>query len=666
MMFLLIPVFLAAQTFTLIFGGVGFTICIGTPGAPVLSGACPTTPTPTPTPRPSPTVAPTAVPTAVPTVAPTAVPTGIPTAVPTVAPTAVPTAVPTGVAQVKSDVNAYSILAPAAPIPETTPAPLCIIGSQYVYALGDDFTQETQAQFQRYTTQWEINQYRYNNATTNWMWSDQYSGIGRRNDFGAGDTYMVHIDDSNPQNSYPASWVNSVFPRPGNQIIGTPPNAYLDIRAVAIPAQYLADPSINGAHWLTGGLQGAGFTFGYTEALIQMPAPASGVWPALWTLNVPGGGGWDGTGTNKAGNYIETDIFERFGTTLGNDTIQMTMNSGRPDAQFVRPTTPGSSTSYHTYGSLWVPPILGNPAYIVFYIDRLPVSYYLTTAPIGNVNPNINLQMGTQSGSFVGPADLTTTADMKVKNYFTWQPNGQPCNTISQANPIPTPAPTASPQPAPPVASNIVPKLLPYAAQPVIGKSQVEVLPSLPSNGDLIIIQGISGTAFCPTGFTFTGGGDAYLCTGIVGANGLIAAIRYNIGGAGFDKSAIMDVGSVTSYTINTDVSSGWHSENPAVISKSQTVTTANALELAFGWNISDAPRYTTASSYTSNLPFNTIYQSNGDSSYGRGIAMLETNVDPFTAPGGSVSFTGSYAWTGTPSTNGNNVFPFLVTITVH
>ena len=84
------------------------------------------------------------------------------------------------------------------PLSETTPAPLCILGNEYAVAEGEDFSQATQAQFASYTTQWEINQY---GSTSNWNWSDQFSGIGRRNDYGFGDTYMVHIDDANPANS---------------------------------------------------------------------------------------------------------------------------------------------------------------------------------------------------------------------------------------------------------------------------------------------------------------------------------------------------------------------------------------------------------------------------------------------------------------------------------
>ena len=558
--------------------------------------------------------------------------------------------------------TAFTIPAPSQVIPESTPAPLCIAGTQYGFAVGDDFTQETQAQFQRYTTQWEINQYQYGGAKTNWVWSDQYSGIGRRNDFGAGDTYMVHIDDANPSRSFPGPWVNSVQPRPGAQIIGTPPNAYLDIRAVAIPAQYLSDPNNNGAHWLSGGLQSNKFTFGYTEATVQMTAN-DGAWPALWDLQVPGGGGYDGTGTSPS-NYWEIDTFEKFGNTLGIDGIQMTTDSGRATAQFVRPQTPGSTTSYHSYGQLWVPPLLGKPAYIVFYVDRKPVSYYLAPTGVGNMNMNVNLQMGTP-GSFVGTPDKTQIADMKLKNYFTWQPTGASCGGTTQ-NTIPTPAPSAPPVAAPPVASSSSARLAPYSS-PVVNETatQTVTLAAVPPAGSLVIIQGVSAFGLCPTGFVTTNVGDAYLCTAFVGTNGVASSAKYAIGGAGFDKSAAIYVTGASAYTINPDVQSGWHGENPVTLTKSQAVPSANQLGLAFGYNLSDSPRYATSVNYTSNLSFNTIYKSDGNSSFGRGIAMLETSVDPSTAPGGTLSFTQTSAWTGAPASNNNNFFPVIFTVLV-
>ena len=577
-------------------------------------------------------------------------------------PLPLPLPLPTGPGPTqKTDLDAFSIPAPGVPVPETTPDPLCIDGKEYKFVLGDDFSQQTQAQFSRYTTQWEINQYEYNGAHTNWLWSDQYSGIGRRNDFGFGDTYMVHIDDSNRYNSYPAPWVNDISPRPGAQIIGSPPNSYLDIRAVYVPAAHQGEASLNGAHWLSGGLQGSKFTFGYTESTVIMP-DNDGSWPSDWMLQVPGGGGWDGTGTSPT-NYFEIDTFEKFGNTLGIDGIQMTSNSGRPDALVARPQTPGSTTSWHTYGQLWVGPQNGKPSYIVFYVDRKPTSTFLTPAGIGDVNFMTNLQMGVP-GSFVGTPDPSRVADLKLKNYFTWQTAGQPCGAVSSANPIPMPPPPPPPQPAPAVAANIVPQLQPFNG-PNLNNTFRLNLPQMPVNGSLLVAGGISASTSCPTGFVTTGFADTILCTAIVGQNGVVAAQFYNAGGAGMDRSFILNINNVKSYTVGTNIGTSWHGEANPQITKSQSVSAANGLVLAIGYALTDSPRYTTSANYTSNIAFNTLFATPASSSYGRTLTVLEGKDDPFTAPGSTPSFSGSYTWTGTPSGSSNNLLPEIFTVVV-
>ena len=563
----------------------------------------------------------------------------------------------------KTDVDATSIPAPLSPIPEIAPDPLCVDGQEYQFLQGDDFAQETPAQLTRYTTSWEINQYEYNGATTNWLWSDQYSGIGRRNDFGAGDTYMVHIDDSNRLNSYPAPWVNDVCPRPGVQIVGTPPNSYLLIRAVSVPAEHMDDPALNGAHWLTGALQGNKFTFGYTESTVTMP-DNDGAWPACWSLQVPGGGGFDGTGTGPT-NYWELDTFEKFGNLLGSDTVQQTCNSGRSDSvQVARPTTPGSTTTWHTYGQLWVAPKDGNPAFIVFYVDRKPTSTLLSPTGVGDMNANVNLQMGLP-GSFVGTPDPTKVAELKLKNYFTWQASGRSCSATAQAHPIPLPPPPPPPMTPPAVAGNIVPQLQPYPP-PVLTNTSLLQLPNTPAAGSLVVAGGISADATCPTGFTSTSYADALLCTGIVGQNGIVASNRYNVGGAGLDRSFIFNVTQVTSVTINPSTGTGWQSDPKPQLTRTQTVTSPNGLFLAFGYALTDSPRYTTSANYSANISFNTLLSTPADASYGRTLSVMEGSVDPSTAPGSAPSFTGSYGWAGTPSSVGNDLLPEIFTVMVH
>lgn len=284
----------------------------------------------------------------------------------------------------------------------------------------------------------------------------------------------------------------------------------------------------------------------------------------------------------------------------------------------------------------------------------MPVSTFLAPTGVGDMNMNVNLQMG-NPGAFVGTPDKSQVAELKIKNYWTWQATNSSCN----GNALPTPAPTGTPIAPPPVANDIVPHLQPYGS-PVVNTltTQRLLLPTAPPNGALVIAQGVSRSASCPANFTYTGFGDAFLCTGIVGNNGIVSSTEYDVGGAGFDRSAIVYLTGVTGYAINADTATGWHSEAQVSLTKSQHVNVANGLELAFGFDLTDSPRYPTSSTYTSNLPFNTIYQADGDANYDRGIAMFETNVDPISASNGTFSFAGAYTWTGTPATNGNNLAP--------
>ena len=54
------------------------------------------------------------------------------------------------------------------------------------------------------------------------------------------------------------------------------------------------------------------------------------------------------------------------------------------------------------------------------------------------------------------------------------------------------------------------------------------------------------------------------------------------------------------------------------------------------------------------------LYQSDGDASLNDGIAMMETTVDPATAPNG-VTYTGTYSWLGTSDPNAMNAQIFTV-----
>ena len=628
----------------------GLVLC--GPPAP-LPGALPS-PLPSPTATASPRPTPTPTPTIAPTIAPTATPTIVPP--PTATPVATSSATP--IALVKTDVNAFSILAPAQPLPETTPAPLCIAGGQYTYLQGDDFTQETQAQFARYTTSWEINQFKYPapnfTGTTNWVWSDALSGIGRGNNAGVDDSYYVHIDDANAANSFPGPWVNDVRPRPGPQIIGTPPNAYMLIRGVYAPPGHDAD--MGGRHWLSGTIEGNTFTYGYTETTAEF-TDGEGWWPSDWTEVTPSGTNYDG----KGNGYQEFDTFEYFGGHAGARSIQQTRIGGPPPGSiFSRTTVADHDVAYHTYGQLWVPPILGQDSYIVFYVDRVPTSYFFFGAGQANMNPIAVLQIGAV-GSFVGSPSPASIGELKLKNYFTWQNTGKPCDAVAAANPVPTPSASPTPFPAPVVAANVVPKLQPYIAPSTQNYKQA-FLPFVPAMGDLVIIQGISPFSKCPIGFTTTGFGNDYLCTGIVGQNGVVASTVYQIDGNSLDKSNAVYVHGVTSYTVTPPSFANGLTSSPGAFSTSVTVPNANSLLLAFGFNYGDASHPVSSTVYTSDSPMSIVYQSDSDASLNDGIAMMQTSVDPFTAPGHTVTYTGTYAFSGSGN---NSMFPQIFTVVV-
>ena len=154
--------------------------------------------------------------------------------------------------------------------------------------------------------------------------------------------------------------------------------------------------------------------------------------------------------------------------------------------------------------------------------------------------------------------------------------------------------------------------------------------------------------------------GDAYLCSGVVGQNGVVGSQIYTIGGAGFDLSAAVYVTGVTSYAINSDIGSGWHNESNPTISKT-LVAPANSLALAFAFDILDQPRYATSALYSAGVPVNVVYRSDGNATYERGMAMIEASVDP--SP--TITFSSGYTWSGVPSSAGYNLLPVLFTVDV-
>ena len=603
----------------------------GTTGTPQPSSSATPQQSPTNTASPSPTLAP-APPGAYPTMTP--IPAGAPPD------------------------NAFTILAPSVPLPQNAQNPLCIDGTQYNYALGDDFTQETQGQFASYTTSWEINQYQYPapqyTGKSNWVWSDALSGIGRNNNAGTDDSYYVHIDDANPSRSYPGAWVNTIQPRPGPQIIGSPPNAYMLIRGVHVPTQYQAQMPGN-LHWLSGTIESQNFQYGYTETEAAY-TKGDGWWPSDWTEVTPSGNGYYGNGSG----YQEFDTFEQFGNSVG-DNIQQT-RIGPIDSEYSRTSIPDRDITYHKYGQLWVPAILNQPAYIVLYVDGKLTSYYFYNAGVARMNAISVLQIGA-SGSFVGAPNPAAVGELKLKNYFTWQMSGTSCGSTAQTNPIPMPTASPPPMPAPPVAASITPHMQAFFGPTTTGYAGVR-LGAVPPAGALVLLQGISHFAQCPTGFVNTGFGNAYLCSGIVGQNGVVAQNTYKIGGNGFDKEAGVYVTNVNGYSIAPVQFANGQGTSPATVKRSGTATGPNQLQLSFAYNFSDYPSNApTSTSYVSSANMNIVYQSDSTSTLNDGIALLETSIDPFTQPNATVDYTGTYVFGGTTQANAINAQMFVVTI---
>jgi beta-glucanase (GH16 family) len=112
---------------------------------------------------------------------------------------------------------------------------------------------------------------------------------------------------------------------------------------------------------------GAGFAqkYGYFAAKVRMPNAGTGAWPAFWLLSknaIP----------NNAGNRLEVDIFEWYGTTntvAGGQKVQQVLHLWNPDNTDNQSinfgTIPGGEpvVNWHIYG------VKVAPDFITWYID---------------------------------------------------------------------------------------------------------------------------------------------------------------------------------------------------------------------------------------------------------------------------------------------------------
>ena len=298
---------------------------------------------------------------------------------------------------------------------------LCVAGTQYQTTEDDEFSQDASLNM-------TSNQIQATPAPNGAIWSTQALGFsdgGTRNNVGTDDAY--YTDPSRGFGGYnPFS-------------IG---HGALNITAEPVPAAYASASQLEGAHWLSGVLEGPAQTYGYVEVSAMEPN-LQGFWPApLWLLGLAGNNG-------KGSGYEELDVNELFGNALGPSVVQQTQIfslSGTPPANFSRLTvSPNPATSYHTYGVLWT------PQSVQYYIDRKPTSPAYPNAANGPANPIIILQVFAQNTWAPAPASLTPQT-MSLQ-YFRWyQSQSASCSPsviVSSASPAPTAKPTTTPVPTP-------------------------------------------------------------------------------------------------------------------------------------------------------------------------------------------------------------------------
>ena len=293
--------------------------------------------------------------------------------------------------------------APPPPTPAPTAVPsqnastLCVSGTQYKTAQDDEFWHDTAL---KYTSNTILSTPAPDGST----WSSQahaFAYNGTRNGVGTDDAY--YTDPSRGFGGY------NPFSIAGGA---------LNITAEPVPAQYLSEPQLYGAHWLSGVLQAPALTYGYVEVSAKEPN-LQGFWPApLWLIGLHGA---DGNGNG----YEELDVNELFGNALGKSVVQQTQfldATGNPPANVARTTvSPDPSTTYHTYGVLWT------PATVQYFIDRKATSPAFANAANGPANAIIQLEVFAPNTWALPPANGTPQT-MSLQYYRWYQSQGTSCS----------------------------------------------------------------------------------------------------------------------------------------------------------------------------------------------------------------------------------------------
>jgi hypothetical protein len=333
-----------------------------------------------------------------------------------------------------------------------TPTPMCIGGTTYQYAAGDEFTQDTPQTF-------AVTQLPQNQGTPAPFahWSDIESssfagpgspGTGTRAQAPGSNAseYVVHEDPTNPLPSWLNDGTVSVQPI---QILGSPPNAYLSITPVRVPAAHATDPALNGDTWLSGVLQGPSTGYGFYTASMQIPND-QGEWPSFWLFTDQHGATGSGVSGSTNGTIQEEDITENFGwvyTNLGTQQSNLYYNSAVANQQTIQPVT-NMKTQYHEYS------LLRTSTGDSYFIDNANSSSLYPSGGSGLVTPIFDVATFSSTGFAPSPAPAANTlSPMNVTHYRYFQATSNTCGSsvvsAAPANHVYTPGPTATAAPSP-------------------------------------------------------------------------------------------------------------------------------------------------------------------------------------------------------------------------